>query len=378
MTSFFIISSLSLILLTGYFFIIRAYHVHLRNPEAEAEVSDAALPFVSVIIPARNESLHIADCIQSVINQKYPRGLIEIIVVDDHSSDQTAVIAEQTGAKVLHLQDAGLSPNTVAYKKAALQYGIVQSKGELILTTDADCIAKPQWIHTMVQCLLHQKVVMVSGPVLMQSGLSFFEKFQSLDYSILQGITSAANAGGIHDLSSGANMCYVKNAFIDAGGYNHIDHIASGDDMLLQQKFRKKFPGKIYHCWNQNAIVATRPEKTFRSFLQQRIRWSSKTSAYQDSKIKWILAWVYLFNVSLITLTVCSLFSFQYFMVLCSILFLKILVEWRFVKNILNFFGNSHLIKSFIAFQPLHIFYVVVSGFLGLTGKYQWKGRTVR
>lgn len=330
------------------------------------------------MIPARNESHHIAECILSVRNQNYPGDLLEIIVVDDHSSDDTATLAEQAGAKVLHLQDASLSPDTVAFKKAALQFGIAQSKGELILTTDADCMAKPQWIHTMVHCLLYHKAVMVSGPVFMQSGLSYLEKFQSLDYSILQGITSAASAGGIHDLSSGANMCIVKNAFIDAGGYDQIDHIASGDDMLLQQKFRKKFPGKIYHCWNQKAIVATRPEKSFQSFLQQRIRWSSKTSAYQDPKIKWILAWVYLFNVSLITLTVCSLFSSQYFMVLCSILSIKILVEWRFVKNILNFFGNSHLMKSFIAFQPLHIFYVVVSGFLGLTGKYQWKGRTVR
>ncbi|MFZ9661533.1 MAG: glycosyltransferase, partial [Chitinophagaceae bacterium] len=93
-------------------------------------------PFVSVIVPARNEALRISDCLQSLLDQDYPADCMEIIVVDDHSSDQTAVLATAMGVRVIHLQDAAFHSPTIAYKKAALTAGISNAKGEIIMTTD--------------------------------------------------------------------------------------------------------------------------------------------------------------------------------------------------------------------------------------------------
>ncbi|MBL0146917.1 MAG: glycosyltransferase [Chitinophagaceae bacterium] len=106
---------------------------------------------LSIIIPARNEEEHIAACIQSIINQSYPKNLYEVIVVDDHSTDSTAKIVQgfnQPNIKCISLQYF-IGNETNSYKKKGIEVGIAQSNGKLIITTDADCVAPENWLQTI-------------------------------------------------------------------------------------------------------------------------------------------------------------------------------------------------------------------------------------
>lgn len=371
-----IISVLFPVLLIFYAILLHRYHKKFSSiSEYEHQVSPAVR--VSVVIPARNEEKNIGACIDAVRQQDHVAGNMEVIVVDDHSDDRTASIASSKHATVISLRDEDLD-TTVAFKKAAITTGIKYSKGDLVFTTDADCIVPPNWISVMSGVLKNTKAVMVTGPVRMVPGNSLLSRFQSLDYAILQGITAASVHSGFHDMSSGANLAYLKDAFYEVNGFEGIDDIATGDDMLLMQKFSARFPGRISYAFSHKAIVDTRPEETFGAFLRQRIRWASKARRYKDRKIFRILLLVYLINMCMLMFMLMAFLSPVHFSFCLAAFMLKTIVEWSFVNSILKFFSLSQLMYLFPFFQPLHVLYTVVSGTFGQLGTVEWKGRHVK
>jgi cellulose synthase/poly-beta-1,6-N-acetylglucosamine synthase-like glycosyltransferase len=352
------------------------YHKHLENLILRGEAPvPTHFPLVTVVIPARNEAKNVLNCLEAIFAQDYPN--YEVIVADDHSVDQTAAIVCQTKARLILMKDYP-SATGVAFKKHAIEAAIAVSNGEIIVTTDADCIVPPQWLTHLVGVMQQKEAVFVAAPVKMQAERSYLSIFQSLDFAILQGITASAVASGFHTMANGANMAYLRTAFEEVGGFAGIDSIASGDDMLLLQKIKQTFPGKIAASNSTASIVTTSTEPTWQQFFRQRIRWASKARLYEDKKMFGVLVLVYVLNVSLLLLMMMSWVSDTNLVVCVLFLFLKTLVEWRFVKSVLSFFGMPELMRWFAVSQPLHILYTVVSGSFGQFGGYQWKGRRVK
>jgi hypothetical protein len=118
--------------------------------------------------------------------------------------------------------------------------------------------------------------------------------------------------------------------------------------------------------------------KTWKEFLNQRIRWASKARHYRDGKIVAVLLLVYLFNLSFLLLFVLGFSNYWYWVWLGGLWFVKTLVEFPFVYAVAGFYQKRSLLKYFFFLQPLHAAYTIISGFLGLVGKYEWKGRRVR
>jgi cellulose synthase/poly-beta-1,6-N-acetylglucosamine synthase-like glycosyltransferase len=333
------------------------------------------LPSVSVVIPARNEALNIGPCLDALMQLDYPKEKLEIIIVDDDSEDDTYAIVSGYPVKLIKSRPAA---GTIAFKKNAIASGISEARGEVIFTTDADCIVQPQWIRIMIAAMRSQKALLVTGPVRMIPGSSFLSRFQSLDFAILQGITAASVHTGMHDMSSGANLAYYKATFNEVGGFQGVDDIASGDDMLLMQKISGKYPGKVAYAFSKDVIVETQTEKTWGAFLRQRIRWASKATRYRDKNIFNILLLVYVLNLCLfLMMCICWINAWAFFSCL-TMIFLKAMVEWTFVSRILHFFSLQQLQQLFPIAQPVHIAYTVVSGLFGQVGSYQWKGRKVK
>ena len=179
-------------------------------------------------------------------------------------------------------------------------------------------------------------------------------------------------------MCNGANLAYQKKAFEEVNGFEGIDNIASGDDMLLMHKIWKKFPGKVHYLKSKKAIVSTRPMKTWKEFFNQRIRWASKARSYRDPKIVLIMLLVYLFNLSFLILFLTGFWLHVLWYYAIALLIAKTIVEFPFVYSIANFFSKRSLLKYFIFFQPLHIVYTVIAGWLGQLGKYEWKDRKVK
>ena len=153
------ITAISLVLFTAYSVLIIYYSISWRsipqhdNILATPNFKLQTLNFkLSIIIPARNEALNIKACLDSVCNQSYPKELYEVLVVDDYSTDATAAIVKNYAEKnvqLISLQEITKGKILNSYKKKAIESAIAQSTGELIITTDADCIVPANWLQTI-------------------------------------------------------------------------------------------------------------------------------------------------------------------------------------------------------------------------------------
>ena len=329
---------------------------------------------ISVIVPARNEESNIGQLLQALQNQTYPAELFEIIVVDDHSNDATAAIVRKfSTVKLIELKEANIN----SYKKKAIETGIFAATGELIVTTDADCIPKKEWLTTIAAFKQEKGSVFIAAPVVLDCNSTIIEIFQSLDFMILQGITGASVYKNIHSMCNGANLIYERNVFNEVNGFTGVDHIASGDDMLLMHKIWKLYPHKVHYLKSKDAIVSTLPMKTWKAFFNQRIRWASKAKKYDDKRIIAVLVLVYLFNLSFLWLAVATCWHPYYGIFLIGLWIAKTIVEFPLFISLSHFFDKTWAIKFFFFFQPFHIIYTIVSGLFGQFGKYEWKGRRV-
>jgi cellulose synthase/poly-beta-1,6-N-acetylglucosamine synthase-like glycosyltransferase len=346
------------------------------------------LPFVSVIIAARNEEKNIGDCIQSIMDQGYPRNKFEIIVTDDHSTDKTVSIVQafqKENIRVLRLADFLEDSVLNSYKKKSIETALQFAKGEIIVTTDADCVAPRKWIETLVDFYKEKNAVFVALLVAFKNPSpkdpflkKFFKIFQTLDFMALQGITGASVHKKFLNMCNGANLAYQKKAFYEVNGFQGIDQIASGDDMLLMHKIQQKYPERIFFLKSKDIIVETKPAETIKEFMNQRIRWASKTNKYTDKKIIAVLMLVYLLNAWIFILGISSFFFQKAFYLFIISIVIKIISELFFLYPVARFFNKQKLLWWFIPAQPFHILYTLVAGWLGLFGSYQWKGRKVK
>jgi len=330
---------------------------------------------ISLIIPARNEEENIGGLLQSLEQQTYPRELFEVIVVDDHSEDATAAIVQQfPSVKLLQLKEDDIN----SYKKKAIETAIAAAIGELIVTTDADCLPPKEWLEIIASFKEETNAVFIAAPVVVNCNSSVLQIFQAMDFMVLQGITGAVVHKKQLSMCNGANLAYERKAFYGVNGFEGIDSIASGDDMLLMHKISIQYPGRVYYIKSKEAIVSTQPMKTWREFFHQRIRWASKAAKYDDKRILPVLLIVYLFNLCFLALFMAGFWNYNYWLYFLAAWVLKTLVEFPLFWSVANFFNKRWAIKFFFFFQPLHIIYTIISGFLGQIGKYEWKGRRVK
>lgn len=346
-------------------------------------IVDSPDKMISVIIPARNEENQIAHLLDSLTNQTFPSEWLEIIVIDDHSSDNTAEIVKSysnKNIKLISLKDHISGEKINSYKKKAIEIAISKCLGEIILTTDADCTMPQNWLKSIYTYFeIHQPKMLVM-PVLIDNDKSLFQIFQCLDFMTLQGITGASVENKFHKMCNGANLAYTKKAFNEVEGFNDIDHIASGDDMLLMQKLAKKYPDDIYYLKSKEVIVKTLPSFTIKEFINQRIRWAGKSGKYADKTILPVMLLVYFLNLSFIGLFIYSFISndsAEVYELLFYLLGFKIIIELYFIFPVAKFFGKINLLWVFPILQPFHIVYTFFAGLLGLFGNYTWKERKV-
>ena len=233
------------------------------------------------------------------------------------------------------------------------------------------------WLKLYDDFICSNDVVFVAAPVMFTRPKTILSLFQFIDFMALQATTAAAVAAGFHSMCNGANLAYNKSVFLEVGGFRGIDNIASGDDMLLMNKIKNKYPSKIGYLFHRNAIAITEPMPTWKAFYNQRIRWASKADSYKDKTLLPTLILIYLFNLSIIIWFVASIFNVTLWLFAVVLLTIKIIVEWRFLKVGFQFFGKVNLINFFLL-QPLHILYIVIAGWLGKFGSYSWKERKVK
>lgn len=358
-----------------FYAILIYYYFHHWHQTKSFHLNKEANLFISVIVAARNEENNIGQLLNSLSEQSYPQKLFEVIIVDDFSTDKTAERVRPFLTDRIHLIQPGSIESS---KKKAIEAGIMKAKGELIAITDADCMAPKEWLNCMASFQQKNNSVFIAAPVKFKTFPSLVSIFQSLDFITLQGITAASVTANVHAMCNGANLAYLRSAFFEVQGFSKIDKLASGDDMLLMYKIWKKYPQQVHYLKNEQAIIETEPMPTWKSFFQQRIRWSSKATYYKDWRIAVVLLFVYLFNFLFFILLIAAFFNSYYWWILVLYLFVKIFIETPFVYSVAKFYQQEKLLYYFPLLQPLHIIYVVVIGLISQFGTYHWKGRRTK
>ncbi len=345
-------------------------------PDHLATLESPPLMRVSVLIAVRNEEENLPILYAALIAQDYPKTHLQLIFIDDHSTDRSNDLMEAFSRQHENLLVLQL-PEGLESKKKAIEAGIQSASGELIITTDADSVQPQTWISSIVACYLSTQGKFIAAPVKMKARGSLLGIFQTLDFITLQGITGAAVSKGMHALCNGANLAYTREAFLEVGGFEGVDQLPSGDDVFLMQKVFSIYPSGVRYLKSQLAIVETPTEKTWSDFFNQRIRWASKAVHYKDKKLFLILLVTYLANLGFLVLTIASIIDRQWLPFLLLMLAGKIILEFPFVNTVAFFFGQQRLMWYFVFLQPLHILYTIVAGWLGRFGSYRWKSRRV-
>lgn len=335
------------------------------------ETSAVSVPFVSVLIPARNEASRITRCLEALTGQTYPPDRWEVIVVDDRSDDDTRSVAESYAGRFHCLRIVSIaeaSPD-MASKKWALTQGIAAAQGEVILCTDADCRPGPDWVRCMAS-LFTDDVGMGVGysPIEPGNRLSLFHHFVALDSLALGAVAAATASLGKAMTATGRSLAYRKKVFHEVGGFSRIARFVSGDDDLLLQLVRRT-RWKIAYSMDRRALVSTDPPASFGEFIQQKIRQASKGIHYSPSLV-FFLAVLYVFNLFLISYVPARLpFS------------TTAALPWLFKAGgelvLLAVAAARFRRWKFLTFFPivalLHPLFIVVFGLWGQVGKFEWK-----
>lgn len=351
-------------------------------PECNIPPGFEATTNITVVVPARNEAANIVACLQSLLHQDYPEALMEVVVVDDFSSDNTVGLVRQFSdprVRLLELRNF-VPPNGLnSYKKKALETGIAAASGVLIATTDADCVLPPLWLKTLAFLHQEKQAAFVAGPVSFFEEKNLLERFQSLDYLGMMVLTGAAIQRGQPHLANGANLAYPKNIFEAVGGFSGTDHLASGDDMLLLQKIAKQHAQNVRFAKTPKALVLTHAKATWPEFLSQRLRWASKSAAFRNPGLLWtlgvvfVLCWAILLSALIVPFAGFAAFG------LFGLLFLtKAAADYALLSTACRYFERPDLLRFFWPAQVLHIAYIAFIGLASVFRKrYVWKGRPV-
>jgi cellulose synthase/poly-beta-1,6-N-acetylglucosamine synthase-like glycosyltransferase len=372
-----ILTILYAVLLMAYRYWFGSLHFFKAGSALKVDLPTKPTHF-SIVVPARNESENIKICVESILAQNYPTDFFEIIVIDDFSEDDTALIVKNLQEQYANIHLLSMAdffkPNDISsYKKKAIEKAVQHAKGNWIVTTDADCIVPPNWLLLFHQYIEQHQPVFVAAPVMFIKETGVLNQFQLLDFLALQGITAAAVGAGKHSMSNGANLAFEKSAFIAVGGYQGVDQIASGDDMFLMHKMKMTLSNRIGYLFHPDAIVLTKAMQNWKSFIMQRIRWSSKARFYDDRSIFWVLLLVYLFNFSFLVMLLMGHFG----SLLIALAF-KTFFEVFFLDPVAKFYNLQSQLRFFALYQPLHIAYTILAGLFGQVKTYTWKGRRVK
>lgn len=332
----------------------------------------------TIVVPFRNEEKNLNKLLQSLSQLNYPISLVQIVMVDDFSKDDSVRIYNQWRMNHQKVDTTLLENLTLSYspKKDALTRAIPIAKHDWIVTTDADCIVNQNWLLTLDRYIRQNDCEMIVGAVMYKTKNNWFHHFQQLDLMSLQGTTIGSFGIGKPFMCNGANFAYTKKFFTEMGGFGGINDKASGDDVLLLQKAVNVNLEKVHYLKNKDIIVKTQPENDLFKLFMQRVRWAGKTTTYSSGYAKMLAVNVLLMNVSLVA-------AFFLSHSCCPLLDWKIVVLVFLVKYVVDYIllyqSNSYLRKGKffvpIASSLIYPLFASLVGLYSIFGSFSWKGR---
>ncbi len=239
-------------------------------------------PSVSVVVPAHDEERRLPRTLASLAGLDY-QGPIEFVVVDDRSTDATAAIVERFAAADPRFRLVRVREPSRRYapKVNAVMAGVAASRGEVVVTTDADCSFSPGWVSALVRRFT-PGVVMVCGfvetlpPWQLGPRTPFWRLFEAADWFSLMLVSRSLLRHGHAFASSANNQAYLRCALEAAGGFGATARAPSGDEDLLAQRLGGLPGARVVFAAEPDARAVTASAGGPLAFLKQRSRWVSR------------------------------------------------------------------------------------------------------
>jgi cellulose synthase/poly-beta-1,6-N-acetylglucosamine synthase-like glycosyltransferase len=373
----FALISVFISLIYGGFILWLSFVFELKKKEQEQSNFE---PTISLIVAFRNEENTILLLLQSILQQNYSKSKMEIILVDDSSTDKSLYLAKTFQEKhpELHIKLFELSkekPHALG-KKEALILAYTIASGDYILLSDADCKFSKNNFKTRVQAFKNPKIKLVSAAVLISENKTILASAQALENLSLVATTAATTAANLPILCNGANLAFERQAYFELPKNALVKEENSGDDLFLLHSFKKYFGAlSIAFEFNKDSVVYTQAQPNFKSFFNQRKRWVSKSKSYKDAWIIMISLLVLAVNLSIVFAGSASVLN-SYYLVVFGLLFaIKFSVDLLILYRAAKWYGQNKLLWIYPLVQVFYPPFIVISSLLSPFLSYEWKGR---
>ncbi len=325
----------------------------------------------SIVVPFRNEAENLPKLLHSISQLNYPKGLFEVILVDDESEEEFRIQNLEFRIQIINNNIKSGSP-----KKDAIETAIEIAKNDWIITTDGDCLVQKDWLLSIDNHIQNTNVKMVASGVTYLPKKGFLHAFQTLDFLSLQGATIGSFGIEKPFMCNGANFAYSKAFFNELNGFEGNENIASGDDVFLLQKAVLKELKSVGFSYNSKSIVATQTVNTWKELFMQRVRWAAKSTGYSSNFGKLLALLVFGTNLCWIIcfgLWIVGKLDQNYFMLFIGS---KFLIDLILLLKTARFFKTK--LHWILASSFLYPFFSVTVALYSLFGKYEWKDRTFK
>lgn len=348
-----------------------------RRPEP---APPASWPFVSVVVPARNEADGIEACLESLRACDYPTDQYEIVVVDDFSTDGTAArvkarrpagherAADDRRVRLVEMESA--SDRTSAHKPAAVARGVEAAEGEIILTTDADCRVPPGWIRSMVRRCTPE-TPFVAGPVAYEHEDLFLPRLQALELMGLVAYGAGTLGLGLPTFCNSANVAYRRDV-IEAR--TEAPNGPAQDELLLQHVAYGTDRNVAFNP-DPEARILTDPAPSFDDYLQQQARWAHMGLRYPFFVPQALVTGLWLTHAVLFAAAAVALVLPAWRQPTLLGFLAKMSVDALLTVPSARHFGQGRLLRSAVPTELLLLVAVPIVGLLGTYGPVEWKGR---
>jgi poly-beta-1,6-N-acetyl-D-glucosamine synthase len=364
------------LLALNYIILIGFFTVGWFKKRGEISIEETDYPFISVIIPFRNEAPNLPGLIQNLKSQDYFDGKFEILFSDDFSDDESIKIINREIGELSNFYLIQPHSKDAPGKKAAIERALGKAAGDIIVNTDADCIMGPEWLKHIGIEFSDPDLQLLLAPVdIDDQGKGLFSQLQSLEFMSLTGATGGSVGMGHPVMANGANMAIRLKTMLEVREKIKGKELLSGDDMFLLQALKKLYPGKIRFLKNRKAIVKTRPANSLKDFLRQRVRWSAKSTAYRDAFTIFTGGVVAAINILMVLLLPGLLFEPALIKPLAILWITKLAVDFPLIAGVAGSMGKTKLLWLYILLQIIYPLYVTLTLLLAVLTPTKWKDR---
>lgn len=323
---------------------------------------------LSLIVAFKNEEDHLPVLLKALENQNIPPNIdIEYLFVDDSSTDKSVFILTEWKRNHKDFLIKILANSNKSGKKGAIKTAVLQAKGSHFLFTDADCKPQHNWLQSMWNFSVNHDFVI--GKVWMiEKENNLFSALQKMEFSTLQVASQEMAYKNNAFLCNAANMLIEKNLYLNYLQNSKTENIASGDDVFLLQYARSSNYSIGY---NSDTFVETNTLNSLNSFINQRVRWFSKTNKYTNKSMQITNLF---FGLWALFFTLLAVFHFFNIALNYKILIIsKVVLDLLLIQKYYNINKQKFSIRYYLVLVLVYPIYLIFIWLASLFYTPKWK-----